>query len=162
MNVFKNTGGPRNFPVLLIFCILTNAIQRTTARDEPTTTDTTATADRRSRDSSLITNILYLAWKCLHSPDDVFCLFIKNIFLPYIWPGNMQLYNILSNLSTMRKNDLQLNQLHLCYSDVLLITLHIYPSINSLMITFWKITSLRLVAGLNFCALCAGYWALLL
>lgn len=91
LNGLKITGGPRNFPVLLIFCILTNAIQRTTARDEPTTTDTTATADRRSRDSSLITNILYLAWKCLHSPDDVFCLFIKNIFLPYIWSGNMQL-----------------------------------------------------------------------
>lgn len=61
LNGFKNTGGPRNFPVLLILCILTNAIQRTTARDEPTTTDTTATADRRSRDSSLCTNMLYLA-----------------------------------------------------------------------------------------------------
>lgn len=84
MNVFKNTGVPWNIPVFLILCILTNAIQRTTAT-------TTATADRTSRDSSLITNILYLAWKCLHSRDDVFCLFIKNIFLLYIWSGNMQL-----------------------------------------------------------------------
>lgn len=61
LNVFKNARGPWNFPVLLILCILTNAIQRTTAKDEPSTTDTTATADRTSRDSSLITNILYLA-----------------------------------------------------------------------------------------------------
>lgn len=57
----KKTGGPWGFPVLLIFYILTNAIQRTTARDEPTTTDTTATADRRSRNSSLCANMLYLA-----------------------------------------------------------------------------------------------------
>uniref|UniRef100_A0A8W8MTE0 Uncharacterized protein n=2 Tax=Magallana gigas TaxID=29159 RepID=A0A8W8MTE0_MAGGI len=46
LNGFKITGDPRNFPVLLIFCILTKAIQQATARDEPTTTDTTATADR--------------------------------------------------------------------------------------------------------------------
>lgn len=50
---FKKTGGPWGFPVLLILCILTNAIQRTAARDEPTTTDTTATADTRSKNTSL-------------------------------------------------------------------------------------------------------------
>lgn len=64
LNGFKITGDLRNFPVLLIFCILTKAIQQATARDEPTTTDTTATADRTSRDSSLCTNMLYLARKC--------------------------------------------------------------------------------------------------
>lgn len=61
LNGFKITGGPRNFSVLLIFCILTNPIQRTTARDEPTTTDTTATADTRSMICSLCIFSLYLA-----------------------------------------------------------------------------------------------------
>lgn len=58
LNWFTKTGGPWGFPVLLILCILTNTIQGTTARDEPTTTDTTATADRRSRDCSLYTNVI--------------------------------------------------------------------------------------------------------
>lgn len=69
---FKKTGGPWGFPVLLILCILTNAIQRTAARDEPTTTDTTATADRRSRNCSHL-QICYISRvNVLHSRDKDF------------------------------------------------------------------------------------------
>lgn len=66
LNGFKITGGPRNFPVLLILCILTNAIQQATARDEPTTTDTTVTADRRSK-----------IYKCFISRVIIFFFYIR-------------------------------------------------------------------------------------